>query len=425
MNSRSLSSTHHHPVAEAPVVVAEASRASVAYFFFLAFIVNVYSSAPQLFPVLEKLAPGKTVIGLAALALVWACTMGARPFRLGLVAGGAPLYLFFVVVLASPAWSMFSDVSWDAVGESVKYLAAFVVAANVLDTRRRIRHAMAAVALATLIPALGAITSYIAGEHLVEGTRAGWLGVFGNPNFLAYHLVVSTPLALALRDATPAGPHRGLVRFGWILTVGVFAAAILLTGSRGGALGLGAVLLFWLVRALARGRVAIGAAAAVIVALLMTPASPLSRAETRSTLSGEVDASAQGRIDAWRTATRIVYDRPILGVGAGAFLPAYEAYAPGDAGEARTTHNSFAMIAAELGLPALTLFCLALLGAMLGLGRVARSAPPRPASLARGLQTAVFGFVVCSLTGGYAFTWPLYFVLGIAAAAVLRESEAT
>jgi hypothetical protein len=74
------------------------------------------------------------------------------------------------------------------------------------------------------------------------------------------------------------------------------------------------------------------------------------------------------------------------------------------------------MIAAELGLPVLAIFCCAILLAMLALGRAARRSPPRHAALARGLQVALFGFVVCSLTGGYAFTWPLYFVLGIAAA---------
>jgi putative inorganic carbon (hco3(-)) transporter len=407
--------------ASVPIAFPQASRATVAYGAFLVFIFTVYSSAALLVPALEKIAPGKTVIAVAGLALAWSCGVGARPFILGRAAGGTALYLFFAVLVASPLWSSWADVTWAAVAESIKYLAAFVVAANVLDTRRRIRHAVAAIALASLFPAIGAIQRYLGGVDLVEGTRAAWLGVFGNPNFLAYHLVVSTPLALALREATPAGPHRGLIRLGWLAVVGLYVVAILLTGSRGGAVGLAAVLLLWLVRSLARGRVAVGAAAAVLVALMMTPASPWGRAETQATLSGEVDASAQGRIDAWRTATRMVYDNPVLGVGAGAFIPAYERYAPGDAGPARTAHNSFAMVAAELGLPALGVFGFAIIGGLLATGRVARRAPPRSAAIARGLQTGLFGFVVCSLTGGYAFTWPLYFVLGLAAAITLRE----
>ena len=54
---------------------------------------------------------------------------------------------------------------------------------------------------------------------------------------------------------------------------------------------------------------------------------------------------------------------------------------------------------------------------------VAKRAKPRTAAMARGVQTAIFGFIACSLTGGYAFTWPLYFVLGAGAALVLREEQ--
>jgi O-antigen ligase len=393
-------------------------RARFAYGAFIAFIATVYSSAAQLVPALEAVAPGKTVIATAALALAWSCFLGGRPFRLPTVAGGGALYLFFAMVVASPLWSLWPGLSAQSIAESSKYLAAFIIAANVLDTRRRIRRAATAIVLFSLFPAIGAIQDYLGGTALVEGTRANWLGVFENPNFLAYHLVVSTPLALALRDALPrARAARALL----LLIVGIYAVAILLTGSRGGAVGLAAVLLFWLARSLAHGRFAVGAALAIAVGVLMAPTSPLARDETTKNLSGQVDASAQGRIDAWRTALRMAEANPILGVGAGAFVVGYDHYAPGDAGPARAPHNSFAMIAAELGLPALAIFAAALLGAFRALGRAALRAPPRTAVLARGVQAAIFGFVVCSMTGGYTFTWPIYFCLGLAAAIALRE----
>ena len=107
---------------------------------------------------------------------------------------------------------------------------------------------------------------------------------------------------------------------------------------------------------------------------------------------------------------------PTLGVGAGAFLEAYDRYAPGDAESARSAHNSYIMVAAELGLPALCAFIAAIAIALIVLGRRARA-------LERGLQTGLFAVVVCSVTGGFAFTWPLYFLLG--AAAALHDREAT
>src|SRR6266545_2475541 len=157
--------------------VPAATRATGAYLAFLAFIFIVYSSAAMLIPGLEQVAPGKAVIAIAAVALVWSCTMGGRPFRLAAVAGGTGLYIFFGVVALSPLWSRFPDVSIEAAAESLKYLAAFVIAANVLDSGRRVRRATAAIALASLFPAIGAIKGYVTGEYLVEGTRAAWLGV--------------------------------------------------------------------------------------------------------------------------------------------------------------------------------------------------------------------------------------------------------
>jgi hypothetical protein len=44
-----------------------------------------------------------------------------------------------------------------------------------------------------LFPALGTINSYVHGD-LLEG-RAHWIGIFGNPNELAYILVILVPLA--------------------------------------------------------------------------------------------------------------------------------------------------------------------------------------------------------------------------------------
>ena len=404
-----------------PRTRVDAERATGAFVAFLAFIVTVNTMLPVLVPPLDALKPGKTVIAFAALGLIWAVVLGRRRFHLGIGAGGAAFYLFFAIVIASPLWSLWPTLSLESAGDSLKYAAAFLVAANVLDTRRRIRAAAAVIVLSTLFPAIGAIANYLAGTNLVEGTRAAWIGSFGNPNFVAYYVVIATPLALALREAFP---ERRLVRFGLLGIVGIFVAAVLVTGSRGGALGLAAVFVLWFARSLAKGRIAIGAAFAIVAALFLTPTSPLNRVDTHENLAGDIDPSSQGRIDAWRTALNMVYDRPLTGVGAGAFVVGYDKYAPGDAGPARAAHNSFMLVAAELGVPALAIFLGGLVVTFLALGAAARRAPPRASAMARGVQTSLFGMCVCSMTGGYAFTWPLYFCLGLASAIALREKRA-
>jgi len=95
---------------------------------------------------------------------------------------------------------------------------------------------------------------------------------------------------------------------------------------------------------------------------------------------------------------------------------AWPEFAPGDAGAVRTQHNTFIQLLSELGIPALLLFVAALGGAALGMRRASKlvsSLQP----YARGIQCGLVGFVICSIWGGIAFTWPVYLLLGMAFAA--------
>ena len=70
---------------------------------------------------------------------------------------------------------------------------------------------------------------------------------------------------------------------------------------------------------------------------------------------------------------------------------------------------------AELGIPGLALFLGALLAGVFGVSRAARARRLGP--YARGVQCGLAGFAVCSLSGGIAFTWPFYLLLGLSVAA--------
>jgi len=89
-----------------------------------------------------------------------------------------------------------------------------------------------------LVPAAGVLRNYVSG-HIEEG-RTGWVGLFANPNDLAYSLVILIPIAacLAVRSRWPAR----LVLLGIML---FFAAGIFVTFSRGGLIGFGAVVCFY------------------------------------------------------------------------------------------------------------------------------------------------------------------------------------
>lgn len=386
---------------------ADGRRARLAFAALCVFVLLIYAN-PDVWLGLGDVGLAKiaAAAGLGTLGLAF--ILHGRPLHAG-GATGVLLIALYAWVGASSTWSLWPALTIEALLDGLKFLAIFFLIANVVDDRRRAVATVMLVAWASAIPAVGAINSWMHGEHLVEGDRAAWVGIFANPNDLAHYLVVGVALALGGREVVSA---RWL-RFATLGLLVVLGSAILLTQSRGGMLAAATVLGLWTLRGVARGRAAVGVAAAVALAVQIAPETTWQRAETA--FDYQQDASAQGRIDAWRTGLNVARDRPLTGVGAGAFALAWPEFAPGDAGAPRSPHNTFIQLLGETGVPSLALFAGALGWLALRLARVAGGAGELP-TLARALHTGLAGFVVCSLTGGYAYSWPLYLLLGLGVA---------
>lgn len=386
---------------------ARTGSAGVAFAGLLVFIVIVYANPGNWFDGWDDVPFAKIAAGfsLGALGLSW--LLYDRRLRLGGAIGGALLALFALVGL-SAAWSFWPKFSFDTFTDGLKYLAIFILVVNTVDSDARLATAIRVLALASCIPAVGAIWSHAHGEHLVEGDRAGWIGIFANPNDLAYHLVVGIAMVLAASSAATTRRRR----IAWFALLVPVCWGLLLTESRGGMLAGGMVFLFWALRSVRRAPLVLGVAITLGALVMMSPNNPFHERTQEATAYG-TDMSAKGRIDAWRTGLAMAKDRPFTGVGAGAFMIAWPEYAPGDAGDVRSEHNTFIQLIAELGLPGLLLFSFALGAGALGVSRASKAAGTL-APFARGIQCGIAGFALCSITGGNAWTWPVYLLLGLA-----------
>jgi O-antigen ligase len=388
----------------------------VAFAGVLLFILLVYANPANWFEATQEVPFAKAAAGLSLLALALSWLLYERRLYLGGMLGWTLLCLFALVGLSS-TWSYWPKYSFDAFIDGLKYLAVFFVVANVVDSRERLATTVAVLGFASLFPAFGAIWSYYHGEHLVEGDRAAWIGIFGNPNDLAYHLVVGLALMLAARE------HMGRRwRVVGLVALAPVAYALVLTRSRGGMFAACVVVAMWLLRSLRRAPLFVGAAVALACVLMVGPSNPWRTRTASSTVHGE-DVSARGRVDAWRTGVNMAKQRPFTGVGAGAFVIAWPDFAPGDAGPARTEHNTFIQLVSELGVGGLALFVTALLVSVLGLSRPARIDRDLQ-GYARGVQFGMAGFALCSLWGGIAWTWPFYLLAGLSVA-IRRLAEAS
>lgn len=382
----------------------------------LFFLLMLYSNPQFWWPAFERLRLAFVAAGLCAAAVVVHRLVSGERLRFG---GweAAPLWAYLAFFPASLAWTVHEPDTWFALGEAWKMAVIFVAVQNVVDGKARLRRFLLVGALASLGPALGAIDVWRTGDALIDGFRTHWRGPYADPNRLAMALIAVLPFALY--GALVARRRAARVLF-WAVAVAQ-VAAVVLTHSRSGSIATGvAILLF-----LARGRG--GAVRAAVAGLALTaglavfaPETFWQRNETLANL--EEDESVQGRENAWKVLGVIVDERPLTGVGAGAFIQAWGHFAPLEAGARRyIAHNILLEIVGELGIAAFVLFCAFCGWTLLALWRA--GADPLVGVEARAIFAALAGYLVTEMANGYSLSWFLYFLLACAVA-VVRTARA-
>jgi probable O-glycosylation ligase (exosortase A-associated) len=250
---------------------------------------------------------------------------------------------------------------------------------HLIDTIPRLRGFMATLVLimAGLSTALLIRFFAMPWTRVDNGGSGGMIGGFlgdGNDFALAQNVVL--PWAITLL----ANSRNRWLRLLMIYAVVVGVLAVACTFSRGGVLGLLALLAVFYVIWVARSRrYVLGAFLALIGVGLFSVGflafAPEDFIERMTSIKDyNQDESALGRLDAWRAGAAMFADHPFFGVGANEFSDAYgEDYKPVDAIAAnwRTAHNVYIQTAGELGLTGL-LALFGLMGSLIYMVRRAR-----------------------------------------------------
>ena len=308
-----------------------------------------------------------TALLLLVAARWWAVGRGRARAERSAVAGHG---LFAAAVLGLVLWCALS-LAWAqraAPGQAKlgDWLVAAglcgIVASSVIEARhvRAVLYGFVGGAVFSVLLGLTTRWSLLGGTLTSETSFDGRLqGGAGDPNFLAAGLVAAGALAGGLLVASGRrAERRALVGALATLLVGLGA-----TQSRGGivAAAVTALLAIVLARgARARAALAVGAIAALVVAALVLSPGGVKRVTTG-------DAQGTGRVELWRVATRMVAERPLLGVGlanyrvrSGEFVRAPGALRSVDliASKPHEVHNTYLQLAAETGLPVVLAFVL-------------------------------------------------------------------
>lgn len=386
----------------------------------LLFLAALYSNVAILLPALAPFQPAKLIAVVALLALVAGrLARGAPAVRLDATQTRLVLALVFLAA-ASTFGALWPGLAAGWAVDFLKMAAVYLLIVHVVDRPTRLRLVAATLMCCSLMPAAAAIWRAVQGIGLVEGTRAAWVGLFEDPNELAYSLVIVLPLTVALYDV--ARSHRGRAA---CATAGVIqVAAVVATQSRGGLLGLLVVLamIMWRYRVRTGLVVAVGLMAAV--GLAFASDSLWRRLELVTTY--DQDASITGRLQAWRVGWMIFLDRWWLGVGIGNFPLAWPLYAESPGGKWITAHNAFIQVLGELGAAGFAAFVALLATTAVGLKRArraARDAADRDLeSFASALGIALWGYIACGMVLSVAFSWFFYLLLGLSVSVIVMAS---
>jgi len=386
----------------------------------LAFIVVLIVRPAELFPALGVIQPAKLVAFIAILSWLFTKLLHGDT-RLSRAPQGKWILALAAGILLSSILGTWPSNSLELFTDRfIKVLIMYGLLVHLVDTKVRATRLHLTFALSTVGLALFAINLKITGMATIEGNRAAFVdGLLGDPNDLALVLLMYVPLFTELVLGT-----RGIRRLPWGLLLAILAIGILVTVSRGGALGLMIALGFTVYdRGRLRHRLLLAPAiVAVFVGLLV-----LTGVHERSvgTLNqGTFEMSAQGRLDMWESGTRMVIHNPVFGVGFEQFPDNHMTYARNPVLRgSRAAHNSYIKAAAETGLAGFIPFmALVLLTFRIGYDLRKAEVPedsPMERAVRRSLLPSMAGFSVAAFFLSQCWSW--FFFIMFAQAAVMYE----
>jgi O-antigen ligase len=267
---------------------------------------------------------------------------------------------------------------------------------------------------------------------VVDGRASILAGSLGNSNDFAMHLLMGLPfLGFIILDQK----RMNLVRLIAIGTIPFLLVVVMKTGSRAGLLGLAVLLMgvFFFSSMAGKVKLLIVSAIAFAGLLATAPESALKRYKTiYESDATEATASADSRKQLLVESIRQTILHPIFGLGPGNFMVAYAA-TMGEKGVTHgrylVSHNTYAQVASETGLPGFFMFCGVMFWTFrqnLLVYRIARRRPDQ--QLLGGMALAMFlsllTFSVTTFFGsnGYRFYVPFFAGMTVSLRRIAEQS---
>lgn len=269
-----------------------------------------------------------------------------------------------------------------------------------------------------LLVSIKALYNKAHGLEILEGTRVtignSFGSILGDPNDLS--LVLLFPASFALAQVFTPRTHWAIRMIG-LMIFGLIVMAVIATQSRGGMLGVLAVMTVFGSQAI-RSKVALGLLSVVALLGLFAVSGVADRQSGGGHEVG-IDESSMGRLHAWAAASRMAVHNPFTGVGIDNFYQNYFDYSNFWDGKNHAVHSTWFGVLAEAGILGFLVFMTLVF--MTG-GKAYKTfimlkndpnAPPVVYATSWALLSGLTGFCVSGTFLTMGFHWPFYIMLAV------------
>jgi probable O-glycosylation ligase (exosortase A-associated) len=322
------------------------------YLGILVYLVVEYARIPAMFPSLQALQMGKIVVIVTG--LIWILrSVFTRKLKFVYDPLNWIMAIWAFIVIGSSFFAVNSTLATQGVIDFLKWIIIYFLIINLVDTLPKWRWFMWSLLLLNFKLSQFQIRQFMAGyemasspgRFITEGVGAGSSGFFGNAGDFGVAMCVVAPLAFYLVRAVKS---KGL-KAGGIVFFSAFVYSILRCGSRGAALALFVMALFFWLRTPKKLQ------SGVVILLFMigfwASAPEAWKERFVSAAEYQQDVTASQRLRLWGAGLRMSADSPLLGVGINNFGTNYASryHAPDEGGIAWAPHNIFVQAVSELG----------------------------------------------------------------------------
>ena len=329
-------------------------------------------------------------------------------------------FVFFILVFIGVPFASNRNISMDYIQST--YIKIAIMIPVLIWCIREIKHFKLTLLILTsagLLIGLIAMYNKINKIGLVEGTRVTIgrdLGSsIGDPNDLSLVLLMPFSYAISLLITGKIALFHRLL--GLVTTVTLFSA-IIATQSRGGLLGILAVVGMVGYQHIKSKTLLFGIGGIFACALFIFAG--ISGRQSGGAAEAGLDQSAMGRIHAWEAAIGMAMDNPITGVGLENFYNNYWFYTPSWDGKNHVVHSTWFGVLAETGFVGLFAFLtmvIIVFKTSIRTLRIVNSKDNKYHPVVCAISTGNFYGIICFCVSGtfltQSFTWPFYILMAL------------